>query len=36
LEISEDETKIGEENIQKLTDTHIRKIDSILEVGQEM
>ena len=35
LGISEDETKIGEENIQKLTDTHIRKIDSILEVKEK-
>ncbi|CAN5408330.1 ribosome recycling factor [soil metagenome] len=31
LDISEDLAKIAEENIQNLTDTYIRKVDSILE-----
>lgn len=31
LEISEDLMKIAEENVQKLTDTYIKKVDSILE-----
>jgi ribosome recycling factor len=31
LDISEDLKKIAEENIQNLTDTHIKKVDSILE-----
>ncbi len=35
LEISEDETKIAEENIQTLTDAHIKKIDAILEVKEK-
>jgi len=35
LDISEDEAKIAEENIQKLTDTHIKKIDSVLEYKEK-
>ena len=35
LEISEDETKIAEENIQTLTDTHIKKVDAGLEVKEK-
>ncbi|TVZ25926.1 ribosome recycling factor [Gillisia sp. Hel_I_86] len=35
LEISEDESKIAEENIQTLTDTHIKKVDAILEVKEK-
>ena len=35
LDISEDETKIAEENIQTLTDTHIRKVDSIFEYKEK-
>ena len=31
LEISEDLMKIAEENVQKLTDTYIKKVDSIFE-----
>lgn len=31
LDISEDEAKIAEENIQTLTDKHIRKIDAVLD-----
>ncbi len=35
LDLSEDETKIAEENVQKLTDTHIRKVDAIFEVKEK-
>ncbi|RKS55823.1 ribosome recycling factor [Gillisia mitskevichiae] len=31
LDISEDESKIAEENIQTLTDAHIKKVDSIFD-----
>ena len=31
LDISEDETKIAEDNIQEMTDKYIRKVDSIFE-----
>ena len=35
LEISEDETKIAEENIQTLTDTHIKKVDASLYLKEK-
>lgn len=35
VEISEDEKKIAEAEIQKLTDTHIEKIDNILAVKEK-
>ena len=35
LDISEDEKKAAEEEIQTLTDTHIAKIDKILEVKEK-
>ncbi len=35
LDLSEDETKIAEENVQKLTDTHISKVDAIFEVKEK-
>lgn len=35
LEISEDEAKIAEENVQELTDTFIKKVDSIYETKEK-
>ncbi len=35
LDISEDETKIAEENIQTLTDTYIKKVDAIFEFKEK-
>tara|TARA_R100000935_G_C2808534_1_gene153843 strand:- start:53 stop:607 length:555 start_codon:yes stop_codon:yes gene_type:complete len=35
LDLSEDATKIAEENIQTLTDTHIKKVDASLELKEK-
>ena len=35
LEVSEDEIKIAEENIQELTNRYIKKVDSILDVKEK-